>query len=154
MKKLKLSKYLRIYKRGNYVYYNYKDSFFKKIILKIIRIAYRLFIFFPYQIEIPFETKIGDNFNIIHPNGIIISKRAIIGSNCTIFQQVTIGNSGTKNTIENIKIGNNVLIGAGAKIIGNITIGNNVKIGANAVVTKNIPDNCTVIKYNEIINNK
>jgi serine O-acetyltransferase len=79
--------------------------------------------------------------------GIFISQCAIIGKNCTIFQQVTIGSNmltGSKGFGGPI-IGDNVLIGAGAKIIGNVKIGSNVKIGANAVVVKDIPDNATVV---------
>lgn len=84
-------------------------------------------------------------------NGIIISRKCKIGKNATILHQVTIG---TKITTEKCMreadgiapvIGDDVYIGAGAKIIGNIRIGNNVLIGANAVVTKDVPDNCTVI---------
>lgn len=73
--------------------------------------------------------------------GIIISHNAKIGRNATIFHQVTIGegNNGAPS------IGNNVFIGAGAKIIGGITIGDNVKIGANCVVCEDIPDNSTVV---------
>lgn len=74
-------------------------------------------------------------------NGIIISHNAVIGKNATIFHQVTIGEG--KNGAPTI--GDNVLIGAGAKIIGNIKIGNNVSIGAGCVVTCDIPDNCTVV---------
>lgn len=79
--------------------------------------------------------------------GVFISSGAKIGSNCTIFHQVTIGS----NTLLDTKkagaptIGNNVYIGAGAKIIGGVHIGNNVRIGANCVVTKDISDNCTVV---------
>ena len=89
---------------------------------------------------------IGENFkstpNLPHGlNGIVISHNAKIGSNCTIFHQVTIGegNGGAPT------IGNNVLIGAGAKIIGGIKIGDNVKIGAGCVVSKDVPDNSTVV---------
>ena len=74
-------------------------------------------------------------------NGIIISHNVQIGMNCTIFHQVTIGegNNGAPT------IGDNVLIGAGAKIIGGIHIGNNVKIGAGCVVYTDIPDDSTVV---------
>ena len=85
-----------------------------------------------------------------HLNGIVINSNTQIGKNATIFQQVTIGVADIDSQKAPI-IGNNVLIGAGAKILGNIKIGNNVKIGANAVVTKNVPDNCTVVKFNNII---
>ncbi len=77
-----------------------------------------------------------------HLNGIIISHYARIGKNCTIHQQVTIAQD------ENNKaavIGDNVLIGAGAKILGNVTIGDNAKIGANAVVVKDVPANATAV---------
>lgn len=73
--------------------------------------------------------------------GIVVSHQAVIGSNVEIFHQVTIGEGkGGAPTI-----GDNVLIGTGAKIIGNIKIGNNVKIGAGCVVARDIPDNCTVV---------
>lgn len=79
--------------------------------------------------------------------GCFISGGGIIGSNCVIFQQVTIGS----NTLLDSKnqgaprIGKNYYIGARAKIIGNVTIGDNCRIGANAVVTKHIPENSTVV---------
>ena len=79
--------------------------------------------------------------------GIFISGASKIGSNCTIFHQVTIGS----NTLEGSKnqgapvIGDNVFIGCGAKIIGGVHIGNNVCIGANCVVTHDVPDDCTVV---------
>lgn len=74
-------------------------------------------------------------------NGIIIAGEATIGSNCTIYHQVTIGNNGRGVPV----IGNDVLIGAGAKIMGPVHIGNGVKIGANAVVVTDVPDGCTVV---------
>ena len=74
-------------------------------------------------------------------NGIIISHNAVIGENATIFHQVTIGEGRGGAPV----IGNNVLIGAGAKIIGGIRIGDNVRIGAGCVVMQDIPDNTTVI---------
>lgn len=73
-------------------------------------------------------------------NGIIVSHNAVIGKNCTIFHQVTIGEGRGGAPV----IGDNVLIGAGAKIIGGIRIGNNVRIGAGCVVMEDIPDNATV----------
>ena len=81
-------------------------------------------------------------------NGIIISHFAIIGKNCVINQQVTIAGGSEK---ERVVIGDNVLLGAGCKIIGPCKIGNNVKVGANAVVAKDVPDNCTVVGTMRII---
>ena len=87
-------------------------------------------------------------------NGIIVSHYANIGKNAWIAQQVTIGQAIDKNVAPTI--GDNVVIGAGAKIIGDIKIGNNVTVGANAVVTHDMPDNCVcggipakIIKYKE-----
>ena len=79
--------------------------------------------------------------------GIFISKSATVGKGCTIFQQVTIGSNNDKGSkgFGAPKIGDNVLIGAGARIIGNVKIGNNVKIGAGCVVCEDIPDNSTVV---------
>ncbi len=79
-------------------------------------------------------------------NGVFISGGAVIGKNCVIFQQVTIGSNTLKDSnIGAPKLGDNVYIGAGAKIIGNITIGNNCRIGANAVVYKNMPHNSVAV---------
>ncbi|MBD5459333.1 MAG: serine acetyltransferase [Lachnospiraceae bacterium] len=74
-------------------------------------------------------------------HGIFVSRFAVIGENCWIYQNVTVGEVDRKAPV----IGDNCLIGAGAVLIGGITIGNNVKIGAGAVVNTDIPDNCTVV---------
>lgn len=76
--------------------------------------------------------------------GIFITDKATIGNNVTIFQQVTIGLKNLEDS-KGPTIGNNVIIGAGAKIIGSIRIGDNVKIGANCVVFSDVPDNATVV---------
>jgi serine O-acetyltransferase len=84
----------------------------------------------------------GPGLVIQHGFSTIISAVSI-GENCEIYQQVTIGHA--KDNINRPKIGNNVMITAGAKILGGITIGNNVIVGANAVVVKDVPDNCVVV---------
>lgn len=76
-----------------------------------------------------------------HPNGIVIHKDAVIGPNCLIFQQVTIGTNGKGVP----HIGGHVDIGAGARIIGPITIGDHARIGANAVVTHDVPSGRTAV---------
>ncbi len=84
---------------------------------------------------------IGKGLFIEHGFSTIIAAKSI-GANCWINQQVTIGYSNKSDCPE---IGDNVVINAGAKVIGGITIGSNSKIGANAVVVKNVPKNCTVV---------
>lgn len=74
-------------------------------------------------------------------NGIIVSHNAVVGKNVTIFHQVTIGEGRDGAPT----IGDNVLIGAGAKLIGGITVGDNAKIGAGCIVTQDVPANCTIV---------
>lgn len=94
-----------------------------------------------FSIWISPECKIGENIHFMHLDGITIGSGVIIGSNCTIYQQVTIGKEKGKFP----KIGNNVTIFSGAKIIGDVTIGDNCIIGANAVVVKDVPANSIAI---------
>jgi len=92
--------------------------------------------------DIPLNSNLGGGLIIRHPNGIVVHPRAVIGVNCLIFQQVTIG----AGSIDGFpKIGGHVDIGAGAKILGGITVGDHVKIGANSVVVSDVPSNCTVV---------
>jgi serine O-acetyltransferase len=95
-------------------------------------------------IELPCEVEIGRNFVIDHFGGIIISGYAKFGDNCRIRNGVVVGLQHTEHPCAPV-IGNNVDIGAGAKILGAITIGNNVLVGANAVVITSVPDNATVV---------
>lgn len=85
--------------------------------------------------------KFGHGLVLMHPVGIIINSKVIGGENIIIQSGVVIGDE--KGVAP--KLGSNIFIGAGAKIIGNVTVGNNVKIGANAVVVKDIPDDVTVV---------
>lgn len=78
-----------------------------------------------------------------HPTGVVIHRNAIIGSNCTLMQQVTIGQTAINSDVP--KLGDCVYVGAGAKIIGKVCIGNFVSIGANAVVLTDVPDNATAV---------
>ncbi len=95
-------------------------------------------------ISIPFTTKIGPGFYIGHFGGLIVNADCCIGRNCNISQGVTIGisNRGARRGCP--RVGNNVYIGPGAKIIGSIMVGNDVAIGANAVVTRDVPDHTVV----------
>ncbi len=103
---------------------------------------------------LPTYNLIKGPINFIHgTNGIFISGGAIIGKNCTIYQQVTIGSNMLVDSkgLGSPVIGDNVLIGAGAKVIGNIVIGNNCRIGSNAVIAADVPDNCVVVASPAII---
>lgn len=96
-------------------------------------------------ISIPYETNIGSGFYIGHFGGIIINPKSIIGKNCNISQGVTLGQANRGKNMGTPILGDNIYIGPGAKIVGNVRIGNNVAIGANCVVTKDIPDNSVVV---------
>ncbi len=98
-----------------------------------------------FGIQIPVGVKIGKGFYIGHWGGIVINSQVVIGDNCNISQDVTIGQVNRGNNKGAPIIGNRVYIAPGAKIIGNIKIGDNVAIGANAVVTNDIPDNAVVV---------
>ncbi|MDP8233643.1 MAG: serine O-acetyltransferase [Candidatus Saelkia tenebricola] len=82
---------------------------------------------------------------IDHGMGVVIGETSVIGNNVTIFQGVTLGGTGKERGKRHPTIGDNVVIGAGAKVLGNINIGNNVQIGSNAVVIKDVPNNSTVV---------
>ncbi len=96
-------------------------------------------------VEIHPSAKIGTGFFIDHGMGVVIGETAEIGDFVTLFQGVTLGGTGKERGKRHPTVGNHVVVGAGAKILGGITIGNNVKIGANSVVLKNVPPNSTVI---------
>lgn len=96
-------------------------------------------------IEIHPGATIGRGLFIDHGMGVVIGETSVIGDNVTMYQGVTLGGTGKERGKRHPTIGNNVVIGAGAKILGNITIGDNVNIGANAVVIRNVPANSTVV---------
>lgn len=99
---------------------------------------------FKHKIDIK-PNNVGPGFRIMHLGALIrIKKNCRIGRNCTILPGVVIGNKHLSNDNSWVIIGDNCYIGLGAKIFGEVKIGNNVTIGANAVVTKNIPDNAVV----------
>jgi len=102
------------------------------------KIARKLYSYYSlkYSCEISYHAQIGKGLFLPHLNGIIIHGGSIIGDNCCILQQVTIGENGNKIKGVSPKLGDKNEIGAGAKIIGPITIGDNVVVGANSVVCK------------------
>lgn len=96
-------------------------------------------------IEIHPGATIGKGLFIDHGMGVVIGETAVIGDNCLLYQGVTLGGTGKDKGKRHPTLGDNVLVGAGAKVLGPFTVGNNVKIAANAVVLNAIPDNCTAV---------
>ena len=96
-------------------------------------------------IEIHPGAKIGKGFFIDHGNGVIIGETAIVGDNVTLFQGVTLGGTGKEQGKRHPTIGNNVMISAGAKVLGSFRVGDNSKIGAGSVVLEEVPENSTVV---------
>lgn len=91
-------------------------------------------------IEIHPGAQLGKRIFFDHGMGVVIGETAIVGDDCVIFHGVTLGGISSNKIKRHPTVKNNVMIGAGAKLLGDITIGNNVKIGANSVVLKDIPD--------------
>jgi serine O-acetyltransferase len=91
--------------------------------------------------DIPLNSRIAGGLLLTHPNGIVIHPDSEIGPNCLLFQQVTLGATGSGAP----RLGGNVMVGAGAKLLGGITIGDNARIGANSVVLEDVPAGATVV---------
>jgi len=126
------------------------------IYYRIAHVLYQMHLFFMARflsqtarfftgIEIHPGAKIGKRFFIDHGLGVVIGETAIIGDDVLLYQGSTLGGTGVVKGKRHPTVGNNVVIGAGAKVLGNITIGNNSYIGANAVVVKDVPPNSTVV---------
>lgn len=96
-------------------------------------------------IEIHPAAQIGQGLFIDHGMGVVIGETSIVGHNVTLYQGVTLGGTGKERGKRHPNIGDNVVVGTGAKILGNITVGENSYIGANAVVLKDVPVNSTVV---------
>ena len=117
--------------------YKWKIPFIPRYISFIMRIL--------TGIEIHPGAQIGDRFFIDHGEGVVIGETTIIGDDVLIYQQVTLGGTGKDTGKRHPTIGNGVIVGAGAKVLGNITIGNNSRIGAGSVVVDNVPEHATVV---------
>lgn len=127
-----------VYRFGNWSY-RIQLKPIKYIFYAIYRIVDLLLCKMLLNCDIPGATSIGYGFTIYHPYGVIINSDAVIGCNFTCRDQIVVGNKGIKTNDGSPIIGNNVTLGAGAKVIGPITIGDNCSIGANSVVTHSFP---------------
>lgn len=134
---------LVFYRLANFLY-RHKLYFLARLISQIGR--------FFTGIEIHPGAKIGKRLFIDHGMGIVIGETSTIGNDCTIYHDVTLGGTGKDRFKRHPDIGNNVMIGAGSKVLGPIKIGNNVKVGANSTILKDVPDNVTVVGYDRIVN--
>lgn len=139
---------LLVYRFGRWRY-GVRPALLRKIFSLIYKILYKLAQIVT-GIELPCEVTIGRNFVIDHFGGIVISGYASFGDNCRIRNGVVVGLRRIEEPGAPM-IGNNVDIGAGAKILGKIRIGNNVVIGANAVVLTDVPDNSIAVGVPAII---
>ena len=123
--------------RISHFFYNRKLFFIARLISQFSR--------FITGIEIHPGAKIGKRLFIDHGLGVVIGETAEIGNDCTIYHQVTLGGTGKDKNKRHPTVGNNVLIGAGTKVLGPIIIGDNAKIGAGAVVLKDVEKGTTVV---------
>lgn len=130
---------LVVYRFGRWRY-RVKPALLRKIFSLLYKIAFK-FTQIITGIELPCEVEIGHNFVIDHFGGIVISGYSKFGNNCRIRNGVVVGLRRVDQPCAPV-IGNNVDIGAGAKVLGPIKIGDDVVIGANAVVIQDVPDHC------------
>lgn len=119
-------------------------ALYKKKVFLLARFISQVNRFFT-QIEIHPGATIGEGLFIDHGAGIVIGETAELGNNITLYQGVTLGGTGKEKGKRHPTIGNNVIISAGAKVLGSFTVGDNVRIGAGSVVLKEVPPNCTVV---------
>lgn len=117
--------------------YKIKFCFLARLISQIVRLF--------TQIEIHPQASIGKNLFIDHACGVVIGQTTIIGNDCTLYQNVTLGGISNKNEKRHPTLCDNVTICAGAKVLGNIIVKSGAVVGANAVVLKNVDENQTVV---------
>lgn len=127
----------RQFHRLAHTLYRWRIPFFPRFISHISR--------FLTGIEIHPGAQLGEGVFIDHGMGVVIGETAIIGDYVTLYQGVTLGGTSLQKVKRHPTLGNHVVVGVGARVIGNITIGDNTKIGAGSVVIKSVPPNATVV---------
>jgi len=126
------------------VYHRYAH-FFNKHGMKFIARMISQYCKFATGIEIHPGATIGKGLFIDHGAGVVIGETAVIGDNCTLYQGVTLGGTGKDKGKRHPTLGDNVMVGSGAKVLGPFTVGSNSKIAANAVVLSEVPENSTCV---------
>ncbi|MDD5634277.1 MAG: serine O-acetyltransferase [Candidatus Omnitrophica bacterium] len=126
------------------IFYRISHKFYEMSVPVLPRLLSQLAKFLT-GIEIHPGAKIGKKLFIDHGMGVVVGETTIIGDNVTMFQGVTLGGTGKEKGKRHPTLGNNIVVGAGAKVLGNIEIGDNVLIGANAVVLRDVPPDSTVV---------
>lgn len=123
--------------RISHWFYKHRFFFIARLLSQITRLL--------TGIEIHPGATIGRGLLIDHGSGVVIGETAIVGDNCTIYQGVTLGGTGKEKGKRHPTIGNNVLIGAGAKVLGSFKVGDNSVIASNSVVLHEVPENSTCV---------
>lgn len=126
-----------LWHRVAHFFYKHKMKFMGRMLSQLGR--------FFTGVEIHPAAQIGRGLMIDHGMGVVIGETTIIGDNCTIYQGVTLGGTGKETGKRHPTIGNNVMIGSGAKVLGPFTVGDNSKIAAGAVVLNEVPPNSTAV---------
>lgn len=126
-----------VHHRYAHFFYNHKMKFIARMISQYCK--------FTTGIEIHPGAVIGKGLFIDHGAGVVIGETAVIGDDCTLYQGVTLGGTGKDKGKRHPTLGNNVMVGSGAKILGPFTVGSNSKIAANAVVLSEVPENSTCV---------
>ena len=139
---------LLVYRFGRWRY-GVRPALLRKLLSLVYKVLYKL-VQIVTGIELPCEVPVGRNFVIEHSGGIVVSGFARFGNNCRIRNGVTIGLARVEEPCAP-QFGDDVDVGAGAKVLGNIRIGNRVSIGANAVVITDVPDDCIAVGVPAVI---
>jgi serine O-acetyltransferase len=134
---------MAIYRYGNWVHRKVRIPVVSHILWAIYWVAYIAICYMICGSAIPAKCTIGRGLSLPHPFGIFLTRQVVIGDNALIMHQVTIGFRGESR--DSPILGNDVYVGAGAKILGRLTVGNNSFIGANAVVLDDVPSNATAV---------
>ena len=127
---------LRSHRRANWLY-RHNLPFFARAVSQLSK--------FTTGIEIHPAAQIGRGVFIDHGSGVVIGETAVVGDDCVIYQGATLGGTGKETGKRHPTLGNNVLVGAGAKVLGSFKIGDNCRIAAGSVVLQEVPANCTVV---------